>query len=40
MGELYCGIDNGLDGAIVVIDENQEIVRKLAMPVIKGKKRR
>jgi len=32
---LYIGIDNGLNGGIVAIDENQNIIKKYIMPVIK-----
>jgi len=32
---VYIGIDNGLNGGIVVIDDNQQIVEKLVMPTIK-----
>ena len=35
---FYCGIDNGLNGGIVVINDKQEIVVKYIMPVIKGEK--
>jgi len=35
---IYVGIDNGLSGGIVIIDENQKIISKHIMPVIKGKK--
>ncbi len=34
----YIGIDPGLSGGIVIIDENQELVDKHIMPVIKIKK--
>jgi len=32
---LYIGIDNGLNGGIVVLDKNQNIVEKYIMPTIK-----
>lgn len=35
---LYCGIDGGLTGGIVVIDNNLKVVYKSVMPVIKGDK--
>jgi len=34
---LYVGIDNGLNGGIVVINEKQEVVLKIVMPTIKCK---
>lgn len=39
---LFLGIDNGLDGGIVVIDDSCEVVLKLPMPTIgtKGKGKR
>lgn len=41
MNTLYCGIDNGLDGAVVLIDSDGTIIEKCVMPVIKiGKGRR
>ena len=36
--KYYIGIDNGLSGGITVIDENQNIISSVVMPVIKGKK--
>ena len=40
IGELmFIGIDNGLDGGIVAIDENQKIIGKWIMPTIKLKRR-
>lgn len=38
--KLYIGIDNGLDGGIVAINNKQEIIGKWIMPTIKLKKRR
>ena len=35
----FTGIDNGLNGGIVVLDEQQRVVKKLVMPVIQGKKK-
>ncbi len=35
---IYVGIDPGLSGGIVGIDENQKVVFQCVMPVIKGKK--
>jgi len=35
--KLFVGVDNGLNGGIVVIDENQKILHKWIMPVIKIK---
>lgn len=37
---IYVGIDNGLDGAIVAIDDAGKIVVRHTMPVIKGAKSR
>jgi hypothetical protein len=34
----YVGIDNGLSGAIAVLDEEQNVKFKFVMPVMKGKK--
>ena len=36
---IYVGIDNGLNGGIVAIDNNQEVVDKMVMPTIKLKRR-
>lgn len=33
----YVGIDNGLNGGIVVLDSDQKIMEKITMPVIKEK---
>lgn len=35
---IFVGIDNGLKGAVVVIDDNQKVIRKWIMPIIKGDK--
>jgi len=35
---IYIGIDNGLSGGIVAINEKQEVILLEVMPVIKGKK--
>ena len=35
---LYCGIDNGLSGAIVAIDKDLKVIAKYVMPIIKGDK--
>jgi hypothetical protein len=35
---IFIGIDNGLSGGIVAINEKQEIIGRCVMPVIKGKK--
>ncbi len=35
---IFCGVDNGLNGGIVVIDKEQKIIGYTIMPVIKGKK--
>jgi len=32
---LYCGIDNGIDGALCFMDENKNIIKLIPMPVIK-----
>lgn len=37
---VFVGIDNGLDGAIVAIDEHDNVLVSTVMPVIKGAKRR
>ena len=34
---MYIGIDNGLSGGIVMLDENQKVINKYIMPVIKIK---
>ena len=34
---IYVGIDNGLSGAIVAINSNQNVIEKWIMPVTKGK---
>ncbi len=34
---VYIGIDNGLDGGIVVLDKHNNILLKQTMPTIKGK---
>lgn len=36
---MYVGIDNGLDGAIVALNEQGEVVSASKMPVFKGKRR-
>lgn len=36
---LYVGIDNGLNGGIVVVNDKEEIVFKLIMPIIKGERK-
>jgi len=33
--KYFMGIDNGLNGGIVVLDENQNIVKKYIIPIIK-----
>jgi len=38
MNKIFVGIDNGLSGGITAIDENQNIIKKWVMPVIKVKK--
>ena len=35
---IYVGIDNGLNGGIVAIDDNQDVIFNQIMPVIKGSK--
>ena len=35
---LFIGIDNGLNGAIVVINHNLEVMQKFPMPIVKGDK--
>ena len=35
----YLGIDNGLNGGLVLIDENEMIIQKHVMPFIQGKKK-
>jgi hypothetical protein len=35
---VYLGIDNGLNGGLVVLDDNQNVIRKYVMPIIKGDK--
>jgi Holliday junction resolvasome RuvABC endonuclease subunit len=35
---LIIGIDNGLKGGIVVIDNNQKIIKKYIMPIIQGER--
>lgn len=35
---IYIGIDNGLNGGIVAINDSQEIIIKKVMPIIKGDK--
>lgn len=32
MSQIYCGIDNGIEGGLVWINDNSEIVGKLVMP--------
>lgn len=32
---LYCGIDNGIDGALCFMNENKEIIQLVSMPVVK-----
>ena len=36
---IHIGIDNGLSGAIVVIDSNHNIISKTVMPIINGKRK-
>jgi len=40
MRKFFVGVDNGLDGAVVVIDEAENVVLKFVMPVTKAKKGR
>jgi hypothetical protein len=35
---VYVGIDNGLNGGIVTLNDNCEVVRTFVMPIIKGDK--
>ena len=32
----YIGIDLGLSGGIVMLDENQKVIKKYVMPIIKA----
>jgi hypothetical protein len=34
---IYCGIDNGMQGGLAAINEYQEIIGLVVMPIIKGK---
>jgi hypothetical protein len=38
MAVMYLGIDGGLQGGIVTLNENCEVVRTFVMPIIKGDK--
>jgi len=38
--KLYIGIDNGLDGGIVILNEKEEIVESIVMPTFKDKGKR
>jgi len=35
---IYLGIDNGLNGGLAYVDENEKLIAVFTMPVIKGKK--